>query len=112
MSKDYIPDVGHLVWMSLDPTLGKEQKGKSPVLVITPKEYNQFGLCVTVPITSKMKGYNTEVKLLSDSTIEGVILTNHPRSHDWVARDVTYIETLDEITLNEVKAKLKTLLSL
>lgn len=64
MSKDYIPDVCHLVWMSFDPTLGKEQKGRRPVLIITPREYNQFGLCITVPITTKVKGYNTEVKLV------------------------------------------------
>jgi mRNA interferase MazF len=112
MEKFYIPDLGDLVWMDLEPTLGKEQSGRRPVLVITPKLYNQFGLCITIPITSKIKGYNTEVSLPKHFSVEGVILTNHPRPHDWSLRNVKFIEKLDIHTLKTVQIKIKTLLCL
>ena len=112
MKAKYIPNSGDIIWMDLDPTLGKEQNGRRPVLVITDYIYNQFGLCVTLPISTKIKGYNTEVALQSSKKIEGVILTNHPRSHDWTSRKIKFIEKLDQGTLNAVKIRLKVLLSL
>lgn len=110
--KQYIPKTGDIVWMDLDPTLGKEQQGRRPVLVITEAGYNQFGLCITLPISSKIKGYNTEVKLPSKMQIEGVVITNHPRSHDWTIRNIKYIETLDSEIMQSVKIRLKVLLGL
>ncbi|MBK8053371.1 MAG: type II toxin-antitoxin system PemK/MazF family toxin [Saprospiraceae bacterium] len=110
--KKYIPNTGDIVWMDLDPTLGKEQQGRRPVVVITDAKYNQFGLCITLPISSKIKGYNTEVKLPTKMQIEGAILTNHPRSHDWTIRNIKFIESLDGATFQSVKIRLKVLLGL
>ena len=110
MKNTYIPDCGDLVWMDLDPTLGKEQQGRRPVVVITPKAYNQFGLCITVPVTTKIKGYNTEVALPAGCEVEGVVLSNHPRSHDWMKRNIKFIESLDDKTVQAIQLRLKALL--
>jgi mRNA interferase MazF len=32
----YVPDVGHIVWLSLDPQQGREQAGRRPFLVLSP----------------------------------------------------------------------------
>ena len=110
MKNTYIPDCGDLVWMDLDPTLGKEQQGRRPVVVITPKAYNQFGLCITVPVTTKIKGYNTEVALPAGCEVEGVVLSNHPRSHDWKKSHIKFIKRLDNKTVHAIQLRLKALL--
>ncbi len=112
MKNTYIPDCGDLVWMDLDPTLGKKQQGRRPVVVITPKAYNQFGLCITVPVTTKIKGYNTEVELPATCEVEGVVLSNHPRSHDWMKRNIKFIESLDNKTVQAIQLRLKALLGI
>ena len=112
MKNTYIPDCGDLVWMDLDPTLGKKQQGRRPVVVITPKAYNQFGLCITVQVTTKIKGYNTEVGLPAACEVEGVVLSNHPRSHDWMKRNIKFIESLDDKTVQAIQLRLKALLGI
>jgi mRNA interferase MazF len=110
MKNTYIPDCGDLVWMDLDTTFGKEQQGRRPVVVITPKAYNQFGLCITVPVTTKIKGYNTEVALPATCEVDGVVLSNHPRSHDWKKSHIKFIKRLDNKTVHAIQLRLKALL--
>ena len=112
MINTYIPDCGDLVWMDLDPTLRKKQQGRRPVVVMTPKAYNQFGLCITVPVTTKIKGYHTEVGLPASCEVEGVVLSNHPRSHEWMKRNIKFIECLDGKTVQAIQLRLKALLGL
>jgi mRNA interferase MazF len=37
MSSEYTPDRGDVVWLDFDPQAGHEQAGKSPALVVSPK---------------------------------------------------------------------------
>jgi mRNA-degrading endonuclease toxin of MazEF toxin-antitoxin module len=39
-SGDYCPEAGDLVWIDLNPTLGHEQSGHRPAIVLTPRQYN------------------------------------------------------------------------
>ena len=51
----YSPDRGDIVWISLDPTLGRELQKRRPALILTPKAYNlKTSLALIVPITSKV----------------------------------------------------------
>ena len=37
------------VWLvNLNPTVGREQQGARPVLVVSEKEFNRLGLCVVL----------------------------------------------------------------
>ena len=84
----YSPDRGDIVWISLDPTLGRELQKRRPALILTPKAYNlKTSLALIVPITSKVKGYSFEVALPIDLSIQGVILSDQIRSIDWRSRD-------------------------
>ena len=61
-SGDYCPDAGDLIWIDLSPTVGHEQSGRRPALVLTSSKYNAAsGLCVACPITSRVRGYPFEV---------------------------------------------------
>ena len=61
-SASYTPDVGDLVWLSFSPQAGREQAGRRPALVLSPRSYNSSSrLCIVSPITSQTKGYPFEV---------------------------------------------------
>jgi len=107
----YVPDRGDLVWLNFTPQKGHEQRGKRPALVLSPKIYNEkTSLCLYVPITSKEKGYPFEVKLPSDLSIDGVILSDQIKSLDFIARDVVYIQTLPKEYMQKVQENLTLLI--
>lgn len=48
------PSRGDVFWADLDPTLGHEQAGRRPVLVVSDDRYNvRSGMLVMVPLTTK-----------------------------------------------------------
>ena len=102
-SGDYCPDAGDLVWIDLDPTLGHEQSGHRPAIVLTPRQYNErSGISVICPITSRARGYPFEVAIPHGHAISGVILVDQVRSLSWENRYVKMaggapIELLDEV---------------
>ena len=73
----YVPDRGDVVWTDFDPQAGREQAGKRPALVLSPKAYNaKTRLAVMVPITSHVKGYPFEVAV-NTKAITGVTCIRH-----------------------------------
>ena len=69
-SKDYIPDKGDVVWISMNPQAGHEQAGRRPALVLSPTAYNgKTGLALLCPITNQIKGYPFEVSLTKNSKV-------------------------------------------
>jgi mRNA interferase MazF len=110
---EYVPDIGHIVWLSLDPQAGREQAGRRPFLVLTPREYNdKTSLVVGCPITSRSKGYPFEVALYTAGTIKGVILADHVKSLDWRRRDAEFAEESAVAAVQSAKALIATLLSI
>ena len=88
----YVPDRGHLVWISLDPQAGHEQKGRRPALVVSPSTYNgRVGLALLCPITNRVKGYPFEVVLPDGLQISGAVLADQVKSLDWRVRRAEYI---------------------
>ena len=107
----FVPDRGDIVWLSLDPTLGHEQSGRRPALVLSPAEYNgKTGLAVVVPITSKKKGYPFEVAVPTGRGVTGVILSDQVKSLDWRTRKAELADRLPEDTVLDVVAKTLALL--
>ena len=89
----YIPDRGDIVWISFDPHSGREQAGRRPALVLSPKIYNErSSLMLVCPITSAVKGYPFEVPLPSGMSTRGVVLADQIKSLDWLAREASYQE--------------------
>ena len=71
-SGDYCPDAVDLIWIDLSPTLGHEQSGRRPALVLTSTKYNAAsGLCVACPITSRVRGNPFEVAMPDDAAVRG-----------------------------------------
>ncbi len=111
--KTYIPEQGDLVWIEFNPQAGHEQAGLRPALIISPAAYNRkVGLALICPITSKVKGYPFEVILPDKFKINGAILSDQIKSLDWQARKAKFIIKAPLEIINDVIAKIKTILIL
>lgn len=109
VAEGYCPERGDLVWINFNSTDGHEEKGMRPAVVVSGSVYNKkTGLCLSCPITSKIKGYPFEV-LLDCQAVHGAVLVDQVRSFDWRARKFKFVEKTDKKVIQEVLAKLRVL---
>jgi len=107
----FVPDVGDFVWMTFDPHAGREQAGRHPALVLSPKIYNaRSGLALACPVTNQVKGHPFEVAVPPASGTTGVILADHLKCVDWRARHAELLGRCTNEVMNEVRARLAPLL--
>ena len=107
----YIPKRGDIMWMSLDPVAGHEQAGVRPVVVVSPVHFNRStGLAYVVPVTSKRKGYPTELPI-DGIRIHGMALASSLRSIDWRERKPTFAEVCPPSALKKIQGMIMTILS-
>ena len=107
------PDIGDLVWLSFSPQAGREQAGRRPAIILSPRTYNaKTGLCLACPVTSQVKGYPFEIELPQGLAVQGVVLSDHLKSTDWQARNCQWIDRVSAEVIDRVRAKLKPLLGM
>ena len=105
---------GDIYLVSLDPASGHEQKGMRPVLVVSPGPFNKLTKTpIVVPITTggnfaRVAGFTVE--LVSTKTV-GVARCDQPRALDLAARKAKKLENVSANVMDEVLAKLATLIS-
>lgn len=113
VSDPYCPDVGDIIDLNFDPQTGREQAGRRPALVLSPRRYNQLSqLCIVCPITTQAKGFPFEVALPEGIGTTGVVLSDHMKSLSWQARMASFRGRLPAAALAEVKAKIAALLGM
>ena len=105
---------GDIYLVSLDPTAGHEQQGKRPVLVVSPGKFNRLtGVPIVLPITTSGSFARTAgfaVSLMGAGTqTTGVVRCDQPRSLDLRARGGKRLETVPDLVVDEVLAKVSTL---
>lgn len=107
----YVPDKGDVIWLDLEPHIGREQAGLKPVLVLTPQHYNSRAeLAVFCPITIKIKRYPYEVPVPEGFKVSGVILADQVKSLAWEERKAKFICKLPPVVLRDVIQKVYTLI--
>lgn len=112
-SGDYCPEAGDFIWIDLDPTIGHEQSGRRPAIVVSPRSYNvAAGLCVICPITSRARGYPFEAVLPEGAGLRGVVLADQPRSISWEKRPIMPAARAPDRLLMEVRERLAALLEI
>ena len=110
--KEYIPQRGDVVWITLNPQAGHEQAGRRPAVVLSPAAYNsKVGLALLCPVTNQVKGYPFEVIIPASLAITGAILSDQVKSLDWRTRNAELICALPTKTTSEVLQKVGTLLA-
>ena len=105
---------GDIYLLTLDPTLGHEQQGTRPVLIVSPLAFNQLTKTpVVLPITSGGNFARTAgfaVALTGDELkTTGVVRCDQPRAMDIGARHGRKLESVSSSVMDEVLAKLATL---
>ena len=111
MKATFVPDAGEFVWLTFDPQAGREQAGRRPALVLSPKIYNvRSSLALVCPVTNQAKGYPFEVAVPAGHGASGVILADHLKSIDWKARHAERLGRCTDEVVEEVRAKLAALL--
>jgi mRNA interferase MazF len=108
-----VPERGSLVWLHFSPQAGSEQAGRRPAIVLTTSGYHlRSRLAIVCPITSREKGWPTEVRLPIGLPVSGVVLVDHIRSVDREARQMEIVGSAPAEVLEEIDARLAPLLSL
>ncbi|MBE0657719.1 MAG: type II toxin-antitoxin system PemK/MazF family toxin [Bryobacteraceae bacterium] len=100
------------IWLvGLDSTDGHEQRGRRPVLIVSPEAFNRVTkVPVVVPITSgggfaRTAGFAVPLTGAATSTM-GVIRCDQPRPLDLAARGGKRLETVPAAIMDEVLARL------
>lgn len=98
---------GTLIKVSFDPTVGHEQSGNRPALVVSDKIFHSatgFALCM--PITSKQKSLLFEIEVIGKK-VTGVALPHSTRMLDLEARDFIVIEMASKAVVEKAQIILK-----
>lgn len=107
----YVPDRGDIVKLNSSPQVGHEQAGFRPALILSPAKYNKrSSLALMCPITNQTKDYRFEVPLTEGMQTSGVVLSDQVKSFDWRSRQVKFVEQAPADCVDEVLAKIATLL--
>jgi mRNA-degrading endonuclease toxin of MazEF toxin-antitoxin module len=100
------------IWLvGLDPTQGHEQKGRRPVLIVSPDAFNRVTkVPVVLPITrggifARTAGFAVTLEGAGTKTT-GIIRCDQPRALDLAARGGKKQESVPEAIVDEVLAKL------
>jgi mRNA interferase ChpB len=98
--------------VSLDPTVGHEQQGQRPVLVVSPTKFNEATrLPVVLPITgggefARRIGFAVPLAGIQST---GIVRCDQPRVLDITARGGRKVDALPPEIMDEVLAKVGTL---
>jgi mRNA-degrading endonuclease toxin of MazEF toxin-antitoxin module len=104
------------IWLvGLDPAAGHEQKGRRPVLIVSPEAFNRVTkVPVVLPITTggsfaRTAGFAVPLTGAGTKTT-GVIRCDQPRALDLGARNGKRLEKVPEAIMDEVLARLAPIL--
>ena len=104
---------GDIWFVNLDPTEGREQRGRRPVLIVSREAFNRLtGVPIVLPITTggnfaRQAGFAVS---LAGTVTTGVIRCDQARGIDLAARGGQLIESVPDEILDEVLAKLAAIL--
>ena len=105
------------VWLAdLDPTIGHEQGGRRPVLIVSDDRFNatRAGLVMVVPLTRTERGLATHVPIEppeGGERVRSIILCEHLRTIS-ATRLAERRGAVAPTTLAEVERRLRLLLAL
>jgi len=107
-------DRGDIVSVPLDPTVGHEQRGTRPALVLTTKDFNKLGDVLVAPITqggdfARYAGFAVTLTGTGCKT-QGVALVNKIRMLDLEARKAKKIERAPKAVIEDAIGRLTALL--
>jgi mRNA interferase ChpB len=107
---------GDIYLVSLDPTQGHEQRGRRPVLVISPGPFNRLTKApIVLPITTggnfaRTAGFAVPLAGAGTRTT-GIVRCDQPRALDIAARNGRKLEQVPLSIIDEVLARVAAILA-
>ncbi|MEH3148331.1 MAG: type II toxin-antitoxin system PemK/MazF family toxin [Methylobacterium frigidaeris] len=105
---------GDIYRVSLDPASGRERQGTRPVLLVSPGPFNRLTrVPIVLPVASggkftRMAGFAVSLDGAGTRTT-GVIRCDQPRALDLGARRGRRLESVPDLIMDDVLARLATL---
>lgn len=105
---------GDVVQVDLEPTKGREQRGRRPALVISSTQVHQLGIAWIVPITgggeaARFRGFTVPLTSTGMQT-DGVVLCHQVRAIDLKARGARKVEAAPPEVLDQVLDAVRSIL--
>jgi mRNA interferase MazF len=88
-SASWVPDRRDIIWIDCNPQLGRKMKDQHPMVVLSPKAFNErTGIVVGLPMATAQ--YNDTnpfaIKFHGPKNAASYVLCHQPKSFDWRAR--------------------------
>lgn len=87
--KLWVPDRRDMIWIDFNPQSGQEMRDEHPMLVLSPKAFNErTGMVIGLPMTHAASNETNPfaVKYATAKGEVGYVLTHQPKSLDWRKR--------------------------
>jgi mRNA interferase MazF len=87
--KAWVPDRSEIIWINYNPQSGREMRDMHPMLVLSPKNFNdRTGIVIGLPMTTAE--YNNTnpfaIKFKGQRGVVSYVLAHQPKSFDWRKR--------------------------
>lgn len=112
----YVPNRGDVIHLHFDPASGREMKGPHFGLVLSGKAFNRLGLAMVCPISqgeaAAARTFGTVVTLMGSGTdTQGAVHCHQLKSLDWQVRKAKFKESVPQVILDEVAARVEAILA-
>src|SRR3990167_747916 len=102
MTKNYLPERNHIVYMDFEPTKGKEIGKYRPALILSSIEYNKnTGLVICCPISTSIRGGITEVAI-ANLEKPSVVAASLIQTLSWKERKIKFLADAEPHVMDEV----------
>lgn len=89
MALPWAPERRDIIWIDCNPQSGKEMRDVHPMLVLSPRVFNErTSIVIGFPMTTAASNDSNPfaVRIAGPKGIVGYILCHQPKSFDWRAR--------------------------
>ena len=94
---------GDIIKINFNPQRGHEQAGYRPAVIVSNDYFNEVtNMAIICPITNTNNNFPLHIALDNRTTTTGVILCEHVKSLDIVARRFNFVEKLPDDILKRV----------
>lgn len=88
--KDWCPDRRDMIWINCNPQAGREMKDVHPLVVLSPRAFNErTGIVIGLPMTTASFNETNPfaVRFKGEKGVVSYNLGHQPKSFDWRARN-------------------------
>jgi mRNA interferase MazF len=86
---NWVPDRQDIIWIDFSPQVGREMKDLHPMLVLSPRAFNdRTSLVIGLPMTTSASNESNPfaIRFAGPKGIDSYVLAHQPKSLDWRMR--------------------------